>query len=153
MTAMALIARAVSVLLSLGLLWNVAQIGKLLRGSARAGVWVAIACGLNAVLTYYSQTTNLDVPYLFWSFVSLRWLVHAIVRRAPSSLRRAIVFAALAVATKDQAYALFLLGVPLTLAAWWLLDVEARPLAPGREGARRSAWPSPSRCSCSSTGG
>ncbi len=128
MTAMAVIARAASVLMSLGLLWNVAQIGTLLRGTARAGVWVAVACGLNAVLTYYSQTTNLDLPYLFWSLVSVRWLVHAIVRRAPSSLRRAVVFAALAVATKDQAYALFVLGVPLTLAAWWLIDVEARPL-------------------------
>ncbi len=130
MTAMAVIARAVSVLLSLGLLWNVAEIGKLLRGSARAGAWVAALCGLNAVLTYYSQTTNLDLPYLFWSVLSLRWLVHAMVHRAPSSLRRALVFAALAVATKDQAYALFLLGVPLALGAWLVIDREARPLWP-----------------------
>jgi hypothetical protein len=129
MTAMAEIARAVSVGLSLGLLWNVAEIARLLRGSARAGAWAAVACGLNVVLTYYSQTTNLDLPYLFWSFVSLRWLVHAIVERAPASMRRVVVFAALAVATKDQAYALFLLGVPLTLGAWLLLDREARQLA------------------------
>ena len=129
MTAMAVIARAVAVLLSLGLLWNVAEIARLLRGSARAGVWAAVACGLNAVLTYYSQTTNLDLPYLFWSVLSLRWLVHAMVRREPSSLRRVLVFAALAVATKDQAYALFLLGVPLALGAWLLIDREARPLA------------------------
>ncbi len=129
MTAMAVIARGVAVLFSLGLLWNVAKIGTLLRGSSRAGVWVAIACGLNAVLTYYAQTTNLDLPYLFWSVVSLRWLVDAIVRREPKSLRRVLVFAALAVATKDQAYALFLLGIPLSLATWLLLDREARPLA------------------------
>ena len=129
MTALAVIARAVTVALSLGLLWNVAEIGRLLRGSARAGVWVAIACGLDAVLTYYSQTTNLDLPYLFWSVLSLRWLVDAMVRRAPSSLRRVLVFAALAVATKDQAYALFLPGIPLALAAWLLVDREARPRA------------------------
>ena len=40
-----------------------------------------------------------------------------------------LVFAALAVATKDQAYALFLLGIPLALGAWLALDREARPLA------------------------
>jgi hypothetical protein len=130
MTAMAVIARAVAVFFSLGLLWNVAKMGALLRGSSRAGTWVAIAVGLDAVLTYYSQSTNLDLPYLFWSVVSLRWLVDGIVRREPSSLRRTVVFAALAIATKDQAYALFLLGVPLALAAWWLLDAEARTLAP-----------------------
>src|ERR1019366_443695 len=92
--------------------------------------WVAVTCGLNAVLTYYSQTTNLDVPYLFWSVLALRWLVHAVARRAPRSLRRAMVFAALGVATKDQAYALFVLGVPLSLGAWLVLDPEARRLTP-----------------------
>jgi hypothetical protein len=129
MTGMAVIARAVTVALSLGLLWNLAEIGRLLRGTARAGVWVAIACGLDLVLTYYSQTTNLDVPYLFWSVLALRWLVHAMACRAPTSLRKVALFAALAVATKDQAYALFLLGVPASLAVWLLVDREARPLA------------------------
>ncbi len=127
MTALAVIARLVTLGLSLGLLWNLAEIGKRLGGSARAGTWVAVACGLDAVLTYYSQTTNLDVPYLFWSFVALRWLVHAIVKRAPRGLRRAVVYAALAVATKDQAYGLFVFGLPLSLAAWLALDRSARP--------------------------
>ena len=130
MTAMAVVARAVAVVLSLGLLWNIAEIAKLLRGSARAGAWAATACGLDAVLTYYSQTTNLDLPYLFWSVIALRWLVHAIVHRAPRSLRRMVVFAAVAVTTKDQAYALFVLGVPLALVAWLILDAQARALIP-----------------------
>jgi hypothetical protein len=160
MTALAVISRLVTMGLSLGLLWNLAEIGKLLRGAQgrdlrarermgegdrpagasepeageregrRAAAWVAAACALNAVLTYYSQTTNLDVPYLFWSFLSLRWLVHAVVDRAPRSLRRVLLFAALAVATKDQAYALFLFGVPLSLAGWLLIDRGARPLGP-----------------------
>jgi hypothetical protein len=130
MTAMALVARGVAVALSLGLLWNAAQIAVLLRGQARAGAWVAAACGLNAVFTYYSQTTNLDVPYLFWTLVALRWVTHAIVKGEPRSLRRALVYAALAVATKDQAYAIFLFGLPLSLAGWMLLDRDARPLLP-----------------------
>src|SRR6185437_13154013 len=129
MTVLAVIARLVTAGLSLGLLWNLAQIGKILRGE-RAAVCVAVACGLDAVFTYYSQTTNLDVPYLFWSSIALRWIVHAIAHRAPRSLRRALVYAALAVATKDQAYALFLFGLPLALGVWFALDRQARPLLP-----------------------
>jgi hypothetical protein len=126
MTAMALIARAVTVAMSLGILWNLAKVGERLRGSARAGSWVAAACAVNAVLTYYSQTTNLDVPYLFWGVLGMRWLVDAVAGRQPALLRRVLVAAALAVTTKDQAYALFLLGVPLTLGAWILADGWAR---------------------------
>jgi hypothetical protein len=129
MTAMAVVARGVAVALSLGLLWNLGAIGALLRGperAPRAAAWVAAACGLNAVLTYYSQTTNLDLPYLFWSVLALRWLMQAIVRHEPRALRKVVVFAALGVATKDQAYALFILGTPLALAAWLLLDAKAR---------------------------
>ncbi len=128
MTALAVIGRLVSACLSLGLLWNVAKIGEDLRGSTRAGAWVAAACALDATYTYYSQTTNLDGPYLFWGVWSLRWLVHAIVHRKPSALRRCLLLAALSVATKDQAYALFVLGVPVTLAAWLALDPAARAL-------------------------
>jgi hypothetical protein len=126
MTTLAVIARLVSAGLSLGLLWNVAKIGEDLRGSRRAGAWVAAACALNATFTYYSQTTNLDGPYLFWGIWSLRWLVHAVVHDKPSALRRSLVLAALSVATKDQAYALFVLTVPATLAAWLLVDRGAR---------------------------
>jgi hypothetical protein len=124
--ALAVVARLVSACLSLGLLWNVAKIGQDLRGGARAGVWVAAACALNATFTYYSQTTNLDGPYLFWGVWSLRWLVYAVVHEKPSALRRSLVLAALSVATKDQAYALFILTVPATLAAWLLFDRGAR---------------------------
>jgi hypothetical protein len=48
------------------------------------------------------------------------------VRNDPKRLRRAFVFAALSVGTKDQAYALFLLGVPLAFALWFATDPRAR---------------------------
>jgi hypothetical protein len=130
MTALAVVGRMVSAGLSLGLLWNAAKIGEDLRGSKRAGAWVAAACALNAVFSYYSQTTNLDGPYLFWGVWSLRWLIHAVVHDKPSALRRSLVLAALSVATKDQAYALFVMTVPATLVAWWLFDPGARPRWP-----------------------
>ncbi len=126
MTAFAVIARATTIAMSLGLLWNVARIGEDLRGSPRAGGWTAASCAACAVLTYYSQTSNLDVPYLFWSVLSTRWLVHAIVHHEPAALRRVIVFAALATCTKDQACALFLLGLPLALVLWPIVDPRAR---------------------------
>ncbi len=53
-------------------------------------------------------------------------LVRALARREPRRLRRWAVLAALAVGTKDQAYALFLLAVPAALAAWAALDPWAR---------------------------
>ena len=130
MTALAVVGRVVSAGLSLGLLWNTAKIGEELRGSTRAGAWVATVCALNAIFTYYSQTTNLDGPYLFWGVWSLRWLVHAVAAGKPSALRRSLVLAALSVATKDQAYALFVLTVPATIGAWVLFDRRARALWP-----------------------
>ena len=126
MTAMAIVGRAVSVVLSLGTLWGIAQIAQEVRGSTRAGLWAAAACGANAVFTYYSQTSNLDVPYLFWSVLSVRALVAAMARSEPARLRQVPVLAALGIATKDQAYALFVCGVPLALGAWLVLDPRAR---------------------------
>jgi len=130
MTALAVIARAVTVAMSLGVLWNMATIGATLGGSRRAGAWTAASCAVGSVFTYYSQTSNLDVPYLFWGALSVRRLVEAIAGREPRRLRGALLFAALAVCTKDQAYALFVLSVPLAVGAWLLLDPAARRLTP-----------------------
>lgn len=126
MTALAVVGRAVSVILSLGTVWGVAQIAQELRGSARAGLWAAAVCAANAVFTYYSQTSNLDVPYLFWAVLSVRALVLAIARSEPRRLRQVPFLAALAVATKDQAYALFVCGVPLAIGGWLAFDPRAR---------------------------
>jgi hypothetical protein len=129
MTALAVVARAATIAMSIGLLWNVAKIGETLRGSRRAGAWTAASCAACSVFTYYSQTSNLDVPYLFWGVLAVRWLVQAIATRDPRRLRAALVFAALAVCTKDQAYALFLVSIPGALGAWLLVDPAARPSA------------------------
>jgi hypothetical protein len=141
MTVIAYAARLVSLLMSLGLVWAIAKIAEELRGPRSAGVqsarrhflstsrsgWCAAAfAGVNVPLTYYAHTTNLDVPYLFWGSLALLVLVRAVARRQPALLRRWAVLAALAVGTKDQAYALFLASVPLGLALWLALDSWAR---------------------------
>jgi hypothetical protein len=126
MTLLALVARATTVALSLGLLWNVAKVGEDLGGTKRAGAWTAAVCAANAVFTYYSQTSNLDVPYLFWAVLALRETTRAMIHGEFHRLKRVPIPAALAIASKDQAYALFLLGIPLTAVAWMIIDPEAR---------------------------
>lgn len=136
MTANAYVARIVSVVMSLGLLVLVARITAELRagpngdptaaGPRRAGVCAAAIAAVNLSLTYYAHTTNLDVPYLFWAAFSLLWFIRAMTRREPRLFRRAFLLAVLSVATKDQAYGLFVLAYPGALAAFVLFDPWAR---------------------------
>jgi 4-amino-4-deoxy-L-arabinose transferase-like glycosyltransferase len=125
MTAIAYGARLVSLVMSLGVGWAVAKVTEELRGQ-RAGWCAAAFAGVNVPLTYYAHTTNLDVPYLFWGSLALLALVRAVARQEPRRLRHWAVLAALAVGTKDQAYALFLLAVPAGLALWTTVDPWAR---------------------------
>jgi hypothetical protein len=124
MTAMAYVARFVSLAMSLGITWALSRVAREVWGK-RAGIYAAIVVGLEVPATYYAHTTNLDVPYVFWASLAMLALVRAVMRAEPRRLRAAMLFAACAVATKDQAYALFLFGVPATLAMW--LFARKRP--------------------------
>ncbi len=117
MTAYAVIARAVAIAMSVAIIWAVAKLVELAAGR-RAGTLAGAACATNIILTYYGQTTNLDVPYLFWACLALLELARVLAHDDPHRLRRVAIFGALAVATKDQAYALFVLSIPLALFAW-----------------------------------
>jgi len=121
MTAFAVIARGVSIAMSIGIIYAVAKMVELAAGR-RAGICAGAVCAMNVILTYYGQTTNLDVPYLFWASLSLLAFARVIALHQPRLLRRAAIFAALAVATKDQAYALFVLGLPIPLVLWAISD-------------------------------
>ena len=125
MTTIAVLARLVSVVMSVGIVWAVAKIAEELRGE-RAGWCAAAFVGVNVPLTYYAHTTNLDVPYLFWGCLALLSLVRAVVRAEPRRLRSWAMYAAFAVGTKDQAYALYLLAAPVALGLWFALDPRAR---------------------------
>ncbi|MBX3210782.1 MAG: hypothetical protein KF850_01980 [Labilithrix sp.] len=145
MTAIAYVARSVSLAMSLGIVLFLARIAEELRayelGIAapseggggfsdarvrRAGWCAASFAGVNASLTYYAHTTNLDVPYLFWGTWALLDFARAVARREPRRLRRALVLAVLAVGTKDQAYGMFLLALPAAFALWIARDDWAR---------------------------
>ena len=125
MTALTLVARFVSELMALGIIYFLAKLAEEVWGK-RTSLLVALVIAVNAPLTYYAHTSNLDVPYMFWASSALLETTRAIVRREPRRFRRVFIFAALAVGTKDQAYAVFLAGFPVTIAAWLLLDREVK---------------------------
>ena len=125
MTALTLAARLVSEVMALGIIYFLAKLAEEVWGK-RASLLVALVIAVNAPLTYYAHTSNLDVPYMFWACFALLETARAIVRREPRRFRRVFLFAALAVGTKDQAYAVFLAGFPVAIAAWLLLDREVK---------------------------
>ncbi len=136
MTANAYVARAVSLAMSLASIVLVARIAEELRAArtgdrddpavARAGVCAGAFAAVNLSATYYAHTSNLDTPYLFWALASLLVLVRATTRQDPRRLRRAFVLAVLSVATKDQAFGLFLYAYPIALGAFVAFDPWAK---------------------------
>lgn len=153
MTALAYVARGVSLVMSLAIVLFLARIAEELRalqlGLAlpesepptrrrwldgawkdervrRTGWCVGAFAGINVSLTYYAHTSNLDVPYLFWGTWALLVFTRALARRQPRLLRRAALLAVLAIGTKDQAYAMFLLSLPIATIGYVLADPWAR---------------------------
>lgn len=125
MTFFAIVARLVSVAMSLGTIVCVGKMGEELAGR-RAGICVAAVCAMNATLTYYGHTTNLDGPYLFWAALSILLWMRVMAHRDLHLVRWALLSAVTAIATKDQAYAVFLLGLPLGLGFWFAVDTWPR---------------------------
>ncbi|HET7085709.1 MAG TPA: hypothetical protein VFI23_13110 [Rhizomicrobium sp.] len=145
MTYFAVLARLASLAMSLGIVWTVGEMARLAAGGAlggsrtapiknataseshsskarQAGLLAAGAAALNFGLTYYGQVSNLDVPYLFWGMLALLWGMRAVVEQQVRRFWGAALFAAAGIATKDQAYALFLLSLPLFLLLWFAAD-------------------------------
>jgi hypothetical protein len=118
MTYFAVVGRLFGIAMSLGIIWTIGEMARLVAGP-RVGLFAAGAAALNVALTYYGQVSNLDVPYLFWGLLSLLWVMRAVVEQAPRRFWGASLFAAAAIATKDQAYGLFAASLPLFLALWF----------------------------------
>ena len=125
MTFFAVIGRSVNLVMSLGIIWTIGEMARLMAGH-RAGLLAAGAAALNFGLTYYGQVSNLDVPYLFWGLLALLWCMRAVSENQPRRFWAAGFFAAASIATKDQAYALFALSLPALLLAWFACDAWPR---------------------------
>lgn len=107
---MFLLNRLLSVVMGVGV---VAAIGALAREVAgQRYAWTAALCGaLFMPFVYYAKTTNLDVPCLFWTSLAFVFFARAGSRGDWRDGARFGVTAALAIATKDQVAALFVLPV------------------------------------------
>ncbi len=119
------IAALVSMIMLAGLLLAVYGIAREIF-DRRAALFALAFAALIPPLSFYGATSNLDVPYLFWTAIAV-WLLTLLTRTG--RLTHYIlcgVCVALAVATKDQA-AGFFVALPV-LVAW----ATARTLA--REG-------------------
>lgn len=125
MTFFAITARVLSIVMSVGTLLFIGQLTETFAGR-KASLYAAAACALDAPLVYYGQVTNLDGPYLFWASLALWGWVKFLVERQPRHLRWVALASVAAITTKDQAYAVFLLALPISLVLWFSLDSKAR---------------------------
>lgn len=132
---LAFIGRAVSVLMATGTVVATYLAARTVW-DRRTGIIAAVMMMLCGPLVYYAHAGNLDVPVLFW--VSLCVLAGARIIQFGLTTRRAVwfgVLAAIAVATKDQAYGALVPAV-IFLIVMHLADSRKAPQA-------GSAWRAP----------
>ena len=77
--------------------------------SMQAGRWAAIWAATSLSFAYYGRVSNLDGPYLMWTVVAMDRLLTVAETRRPKDYLVFGLLAGAAVATKDQAYAGFVL--------------------------------------------
>ncbi len=128
MTACAVMGRAVSIAAALVALAALGRIATRLAGR-RAALWAEAFAAANFSFAYYGRATNLDGPALMWTALAVERLLRAGEAGDGRDLTAGAIFAALAVATKDQSYATFVFILPLVAGAF----ARAR-------GARGGAW-------------
>ena len=108
MTGVAICVKLVTIVMSSLALLLIARYARN-TWDVRAGRWTALFFTVNLSLAYYGRVSNLDGPYLMWAALGLdRWLSlsRQPVAAAVRDYRLLGVFCALAIATKDQAYAM-----------------------------------------------
>jgi hypothetical protein len=149
--ALFLAARALSLAMAAGAVLLVYLSAREAEGTADddlAAVFTALLAGLSVPFVLYAKLANLDVPYVFWFALSLLFYLRILQAHR---LRDYVLFAlaaAASVATKDQAYALYLL-TPLAVipslrrhrassgapAGWRSVLLDRRPWIAGLTGA------------------
>lgn len=104
----------------------------------RAGIVTALIVMLSLPMVYRARTANLDVPVLFWTALGVVALA-AIAARGFTVKRAVLVglFAALATATKDQAYGGWIGAILVLFVLHW------RGWLPELGEGRRSFWVAP----------
>jgi hypothetical protein len=120
MTALSLVAKAVATLMGVVSILVLARIVRRTLNS-RAARYAALFAATNLTFAFYARVSNLDVPYLMWTVLGLDALLDVVESGERRAYTRFGSFVALAVATKDQAYASFVLVAPVYFVLWPLL--------------------------------
>lgn len=134
MTVLVVLARAVSMALGIGL--AVLMTRRARRDGLAGAAWIVPLLVLGSpTFMYYARTTNPDVQYVFWLVLGFHFLEQAATR--VRWLAAAAGAAALAIATKDQAF-------PLAFTVIGAAAFEARLARGDRDGtlteAPRQRW-------------
>jgi hypothetical protein len=114
MTGISLLAKLVAIAMACASLLVLARIVRRTVG-ARAGRLAAVCGATCLTFAFYGRESNLEVPYLTSTLFAHDAVLDVRVHGDAASLRRFALLAAAAVATKDQAYAAFVLVAPLYL--------------------------------------
>lgn len=122
LTGLALVAKLVSV--AMGAV-TLLVLGRIVRRAfdATSGRWAIAFAGVNLTVAYYGRVTNLDGPYLMWTALAAHALLDVWERGVRGDYVRLGVFAGASIATKDQAYASYVLTLPIVLVLLPLLRV------------------------------
>jgi hypothetical protein len=110
-----LIGRGITLLMATGTVMSV-YLTALTVWDKKTARLAALAVALPTPMVYYARVGNLDVPVLFWTSLTILFMARSL--KMGLTARRAFwigVFAALAVATKDQAYGALVVGLAMTV--------------------------------------
>ncbi|MBN2010367.1 glycosyltransferase family 39 protein [candidate division KSB1 bacterium] len=102
------VARMVSVLMGLGIIYFVYRLGQRLM-DRNSGIAAASILALTLSFNYYTKVANVDIPYIFWFTFSLLFFVDILKYMRLKDFVMFGVAGTLAICTKDQAYALFVI--------------------------------------------
>jgi hypothetical protein len=108
MTGCSLVAKLVSLLMACVSVLIIARIARR-TASAEAGRWSAFWAATSLSFAYYGRVSNLDGPYLMWTVVAMDRLLTIAEDKRRNDYLWFGALAGSAVATKDQAYASFVL--------------------------------------------
>ena len=120
--------RVISLAMGVGILWTIHALGVTVF-DRRAAIFGTLVAAFSAPFVYYSKFANLDVPAAFWVLLSLYFFVRHIEFNGERDLMAFAVTAVIAMCTKDQAYAFYVLPVGVYLVQRWRrgLPVLDRP--------------------------
>ena len=111
--------RVLSLAMGVGIVFLLYRLGQELF-EPQAGVFAALTMAFSAPFVYYAKTANLEVPLLFWFLFSYSFFLRLDARGELRDYLGFTLSAVLAMGTKDQAFAFYV----LPLAAFALLRVR-----------------------------